>query len=94
MFNRWRAYPKRKPKEGGFYLCTIGLDGGEYVLRLWYSETLDGWLDLRRKKIFDGYDVRHPETGKRLYGDDLCNRTDDVIAWKKLPKPKKVRRKK
>ena len=37
MFNLWRSYPKHKPKEKGWYICSIryGEEPGEaYVMDL------------------------------------------------------------
>lgn len=97
MFNRWRAYPKRKPTADGFYLCTIGLKGNAYVLRLWYNARFDTWSDKRLQKVFDRYAVflsaKATTEANRVYTDELCDRTKEVIAWKKVPRAKKVRNK-
>ena len=92
MFNRWRQYPKRKPKEKGYYLCTVKMgDDDGYVLKLFYNPKHDRWSDIRRQKLFDGYVVykvcRAPIEENRVYTDGLCDRTDDVVAWKKLSDP-------
>lgn len=89
MMNFWRAYPNRKPKKDGFYLCTIDV-GERYIEKLWYNSRFNTWSDLRRQKVFDGYVVykpcRAPIQENRVYTDGLCDRTEDVVAWKKLPK--------
>ena len=100
IFNFWKRYPRRKPKGSGFYLCTIGIGEEEgYILKLFYSVKEDKWIDIRRQKVFDGYVVykvcRAPIEENRVYKDGLCDRTDDVVAWKKLPKaylPRKKRK--
>ena len=90
LFNFWRRYPRRKPKESGFYLCTIQMDEDRYLLILFYSANKDKWIDIRRQKVFDGYVVykvcRAPIEENRVYTDGLCDRTEEVIAWKRLPK--------
>lgn len=91
IFNFWRRYPRRKPKESGFYLCTINMsDIDSYVMKLFYSPEKDKWIDIHRQKVFDGYVVykvcRAPIEENRVYKDGLCDRTDAVIAWKRLPK--------
>ena len=89
-FNFWRKYPKRRPKEDGYYLCTIGMEGDPYLLKLFYSTRKNKWIDIRRQNVFDGYVVykvcRAPIEENRVYTDGLCDRTEEVIAWKKLPK--------
>lgn len=91
IFNFWRRYPRRKPKEDAYYLCTIGMgktDG--YILKLFYNTRTDKWTDIRRQKVFDGYVVyklcRAPIEENRVYTDGMCDRTDEVVAWKRLPK--------
>ena len=98
IFNFWRRYPRRKPKEDGFYLCTIPMgttDG--YVRKLMYSTRTDKWTDIYRQKVFDGYVVykvcRAPIEENRVRTDGMCDRTDEVVAWKKIPKPYHKRRK-
>ena len=98
LFNFWRRYPRRKPKEDGYYLCTIAMgetDG--YVLKLFYNTRTDKWTDIRRQKVFDGYVVykvcRAPIEENRVYTDGMCDRTDEVVAWKQLPKAYCVKRK-
>ena len=98
MINLWRAYPRRKPKSDGFYLCTIDV-GERYVTRLYFDSHNNKWVDWTRQKVFEGYVVfkpqRAPIPDNRVYTDSLCDRTEEVIAWKKLPmwSKRKVRRK-
>lgn len=85
IFNPWRKYPKRKPKEDGWYLCTV-----PYTVRVFhYDVRKDKWTDTSRQHVFDGYVVykccRAPIQENRVYTDGLCER-DDVVAWKKLPR--------
>lgn len=95
MFNFWRRYPRRKPKEEGWYQCTVqhgyGIDEPMVMdLYFWFKPDHGGvWVDRRRQKVFDGYKVyqqcRAPIDDNRVFTDYLCER-EDVIAWKKLPK--------
>ena len=98
IFNLWRKYPRWKPKEQGYYLCKIRPDletGYSYVTRLYYNDRTKKWINNDRKSVFQGYNVykvcRAPIAENRVYEDGLCDRTDDVIAWKKLPKVKNDR---
>jgi len=105
LLNRWRKYPKRKPKEEGWYQCIVkyGFGGtieNPIVLDLyWYRYSGNGfiWEDRRRISVFDGYKVylpnRAPLDTNRIDRDNVCERID-VIAWRKLPRiPKKWRKK-
>lgn len=87
IFNFWKRYPKRAPRDYGWYLCTM--ENGR-VMELYYDWLLKEWIDKRRKSVFDGYKVyksgKEPLDYNRVYGDVKCLR-DDVVAWKELPKP-------
>jgi hypothetical protein len=94
MFNFWRRYPRRKPKENGKYLCTVqyGDNLENSIVTELYYDYIDGgkWLDTKRQSVFDGYKVfapgRHVCDATRVHTDSLCKR-DFVVAWKKLPAP-------
>lgn len=82
----WQDFNKKKPTENGWYLCTVEVPNQQrYVMELyWYNETKQ-FRDNRRQNVFDLYRVE--AIGKKiLHADPLCNRTADVVAWKKLPK--------
>lgn len=86
MFNRWKPYPKNKPKERGWYICSIryGEEKGQaYVMDLFWDETKEVWKDNRRINVFQTYDVFGCDG--QIYSDNTCVR-NDVIAFKKLPK--------
>lgn len=90
-FNLWRKYPRWKPKVNGYYLCTVVETNGSLVIyKLYYNKSVDRWIDISRQTVFDGYVVykvcRAPIEENHVYTDGMCNRTEDVIAWKKLPK--------
>ena len=95
MFNRWKPYPKHKPKKRGWYICSIryGEDKGQaYVMDLFWDEVRQVWKDNRRLNVFQEYEVYGYGSSiidtpikKQLWTDRLCER-DDVIAFKRLPK--------
>lgn len=103
MFNFWRKYPRRKPKESGHYLCSIFRQSTDdahvdrtYVHRLYYDAVSDKWTDFSRQSVFEGYQVykhcRATIQENRVYTDGLC-KPGVVLAWKKLPKAYGKRRK-
>lgn len=97
MFNRWKPYPKYKPKKREKYLCSIKYgeeEGQSYVMILTYLPKVDRWKNFPLQHTFDIYSVYgyNDETGKEdklLYSDPLVYR-DDVVAFKKLPKVYKL----
>lgn len=95
IFNRWRRYPRVKPKKDGWYQCTVDRGNGLGVMDLYYDTRYGGrWIDLRRKQVFNGYKVykagREPLEYNRVFEDSLCDR-EDVMAWKHMIKPKETR---
>ena len=96
MFNFWRKHPKRKPKHAGFYLCTVTVWDGEnrersYIDRLYFTKNDGGhWIDSSRQAVFDEYKTfkYYAELIQevRVFGDPMCDLTDKVTAWKKLPR--------
>lgn len=88
----WNKVIKKKPKKSGWYICTVEVPGQQrYVMDLWYNNSTGRWLDNRRQQIFNDYEVYgyNDETGKndkRLSTISLCDRTNSVVAWRKLPK--------
>ena len=95
MFNRWKPYPKHKPKEKGWYQCSIryGEEKGEaYVMDLWWDDKREVWKDNRRLDVYQTYEVYgwgnsiiDTPVKQRIWRDNLCER-DNVVAFKKLPK--------
>lgn len=94
MFNRWKPYPKYKPKKQGWYICSIRYgeeEGQAYVMDLWWNEKLERWQDNRRINVFQLYEVFgygkkiNRNEKMRIYYDNTCYR-NDVIAFKRLPK--------
>lgn len=93
MFNRWKPYPKNKPKEKGWYQCSIryGEDKNQaYVMDLYYYPESDKWKDNRRQDVFNtyavyGYNDKTHMQDKLLLTERVCCR-EDVIAFKRLPK--------
>ena len=93
LFNFWRYYKWFKPKTEETYLCTLD-DGTVLDLYFRYDKV---WVDIRRQRTIDGYKCykqgREPMEYNRIYEDSLCIR-DNVIAWKFMPKPFRVHKKK
>ena len=95
MFNRWKPYPKHKPKKQGWYICSIryGEEPGQaYVMDLFWDEKREVWKDNRRLNVFQEYEVMgwgdsiiDTPVKKQIWTDRLCER-DDVIAFKNCPK--------
>lgn len=93
LFNRWRVFEKEKPEKRGWYQCTVGKPAKYlYTMNLYWCDDIQRFKDNRRQSVFNDYDVyayndvTH-EYDKPINTDSLCDRTDRVIAWKKLPKP-------
>lgn len=94
IFNFWRKYPQSKPKESGWYQCTVTVDADGNHLRvmdLYFDSRSDTWIDYRRQDVFDGYQVykccRAPISENHVSTDILCDRSRAVTAWRKIPKP-------
>lgn len=84
----WTQFPKHKPKEDGWYVCTIEVPNQQrYVMMLyWYGNQEGGkFIDNLRQSIFDWYDV-YGYQGEKLKTCSLCDRTDEVVAFRKRPK--------
>ena len=87
----WKKFSKRKPKEKGWYITTVEVKGSQrYTMVLYWYPDKGRWIDNIRQNVFDVYDVYGYSNGStkkiKLNTIQLCDRTDDVIAWKKLPK--------
>lgn len=102
IFNFWKKYPDRKPDSSGYYWCSVAKWDGEdreifIGMVLYYNKSTDKWIDVSRQSVFDGYFVYKTEVksdwdiGEAT--DYLCDKTEDVVAWKRVPRVKKVRRK-
>lgn len=98
MFNFWKKFDTshHQTKEG-WYLCTVEVKNQQrYVMNLfWYNNKYSAYggyfKDNLRQHIFDvyevyGYDDNSPDKKKLLNTCDLCNRTDDVVYYKKIQK--------
>lgn len=95
MNNRWKPYPQNKPRERGWYICSIRYGDEKdqvYVMDLFWDEVREIWKDNRRANVFQTYkvmgwgtDLRDRPYEKQIWYDNLCER-NDVIAFKKLPK--------
>jgi hypothetical protein len=89
----WHKFPKTKPKKNGWYQCTVEVSNQQrYVMDLFWYGDRQQFRDNRRQDVFDSYDVYgyNNETklnDKKLYTINLCNRTDEVVAWRQQYKP-------
>ena len=106
--NIWKKFDilnkKSYPKSDGWYLCTIAFDDGfghiqSYVMDLyWYSNRCK-FINNLRQNVFNtyevigwGYSITDEPVKKQLYTDNNCDRTNTVVAWRKLPKPYNYRK--
>ena len=82
----WKRFDRKKPKKNGWYTCTVEVPNQQrYVMDLfWYNQTQQ-FRDNRRQDVYDVYEVYNYD-GKKMHADKLCNRTNNVIAWKKRPR--------
>lgn len=89
----WIIFKKRKPKKDGWYQCTVEVPSQQrYVMDLYWYADRQQFRDNRRQDVFNCYAVYgyNDEThlqDERLYSERICNRTEDVIAWRKIPRP-------
>lgn len=97
----WKKFPKYKPKKREWYQCTIEFGSDTYVQHyvmdlFWDDEYHNGegrFIDNRRQNIFDSYHVYSldpvifKKDNDRLTTNHLCDRTAQVVAWRRLPKP-------
>lgn len=90
----WNDFRKKKPKEKGWYLCTIDVGSQRYVMDLWWDTERGIFKDNRRLNVFQlyevygyGYAYDNPDPYlERMYKDNLCDRTDEVVAWRNVSK--------
>ena len=83
----WRKFSKRRPRKAGWYQCTVEVKNQQrYVMDLYWYPYLQRFKDNRRQSIFDEYTVIDCD-GNQMTAFNLCDRTDSVIAWRKMPKP-------
>ena len=84
---KWNDINTKKPTKNGWYSCTVEVSGQQrYVMDLyWYSDR-ERFIDNRVKHIFEVYDVIG-DKGKKIEKYRLTDRTDSVVAWRKIPKP-------
>ena len=83
----WKLFNKTKPKEKGWYLCTVEVKGFQrYVMELYWYPDQQKFIDNIRQNVCETYFIKSEITGERVY-DIGQDRTKDVIAWKKNPKP-------
>lgn len=85
----WHKYPKSKPRKEGLYLCIVQ-DGIDRKLRIlqYKNRYEEKWLDNDRISMFRNYHCMSVVLDKAVWliYDEDCEPTDNVIAWRKLPK--------
>ena len=81
----WNDFSKKKPTKKGWYSCTVEVEGFQrYVMNLYWHPDIKRFKDNIRQSVFDTYDV-FGDSNTKLYTIPLCDRTDSVKAWRKLP---------
>lgn len=82
----WKIFEKVKPNDKGWYQCTVEVKNQQrYVMQLfWYPER-QKFIDNIRENVCETYNVIG-YSGERLH-DIGQDRTDSVVAWKKISKP-------
>ena len=91
-FNRFRV--PTWPEKDGMYSCTVKVsDECPCVMDLYWFRAQRRFIDIRRQDVFDEYEVMIEKSDNEigeyseiLHTDDLCDWTDSVVAWRKLPK--------
>ncbi len=82
----WKIFKKKKPEKEGWYLCTYEVENFQrYVMNLYWWPKKQKFIDNIREDVVDTYNVMGL-SGERIH-DIGQDRTDMVIAWRKLPKP-------
>lgn len=81
----WRLFKKKTPKNKGWYLCTIEIKNFQrYTMPLYWYPSKKRFIDNIRKNVCETYIVKDCKN-KRIF-DIGQDRTDEVIAWRKMPK--------
>lgn len=82
----WKLFKKKQPKKDGWYICTVEVPGQQrYVMDLYWYSGSKRFKDNRRQTVYDYYNVTDCD-GNRIHTEKLCDRTENVIAWRKEPK--------
>lgn len=97
----WKLFPNKRPKESGWYLCTVE-NGSRIPMLLYYNVGSGTFTDQTRASVFRTYEVMvtkqlentanteyimpDNERMERIYTDEGCDRTANVIAWKDEPR--------
>ena len=86
----WHNFIKKKPKKKGWYITTVEVKGQQrYTMALcWYPET-QKFMNNTAAAVFHMYKVyAYDDDGNdvRMYSGEVCDRTNDVIVWRNMPK--------
>lgn len=81
----WKKFSNRHPEKEGWYMTTVEVKGQQrYTMALYWYPEIGKWIDNVRQYVFDSYRVYNFRS-ERLYTIPLCDRTNDVVAWRKIP---------
>lgn len=83
------------PRRSGWYQCTVEINGQmRTVMDLYWCKPDKRFKDDRRQDVFDKYDVMVDKYDEKvgdysevIFNDALCDRTDDVVAWRPMVEP-------
>ena len=83
----WKKFSSRHPEKKGWYMTTVEVKGQQrYTMALYWYPEIGKWIDNIRQSVFDMYSV-YGFCEEQLHTIPLCDRTNDVVAWKKIPNP-------
>ena len=81
----WKAFNKIKPITDGWYMTTVEIAGQQrYTMSLYWRCKDQKFIDNIRANVCECYKVL-AYNGEQLY-DIGQDRTDGVVAWRKIPK--------
>lgn len=85
VYTMWKKFPKVRPKNKGWYQCTVEVEGQQrYVMNLYWYPDRSKFIDNIRDNVCELYEVM--SDGKRVT-DIGQDRTKGVVAWREMPKP-------
>ncbi len=92
----WHRFPETAPPKEGWYMTTVEVPRQQrYTMSLYWYPDRHKFIDNIRQDTFNTYEVFGwsndvGEDGKfrkvRMFTSDLCDRTEDVVAWRSIPK--------
>lgn len=87
----WHSFPDYTPITDGWYLCTIKTAPNHKILRtLYWNHITKTWTNPDRIRMFSTYNILDNDGEEVCWvNDSLCECTDEVTAYMRLPKPYK-----